>query len=91
MLLFKSKSLFLSNFINVEITFGFMPLLSKFLIEDINSFVRMGLSKNKTELCFSFSYNKLYLLPTGSEIWVTNFSLIASRGGFETCANICLK
>ena len=51
----------------------------------------IGFSKNNIELWFSFSSNKLNLLPTGSDIWVTSFSLIASNGGLETWANICLK
>ena len=63
----------------------------KFLIEAIVWLSIIGFSKNRTELCLSLSSNKLYLLPTGSDIWVTSFSLIASNGGLETCANICLK
>ena len=46
----KSKSLLLSNFIRVLITFDFMPTFFKFLMDEIVLLSIIGFSKNNIEL-----------------------------------------
>ena len=81
----------IDEIINVDIILTLILLCFIFFIAAIFSLLSRGLSINKIEPCFSDSSSRLNLFPAGTEIWVTSFYLMASKGGLETWANICLK
>ena len=75
----------------VDIKAVFIPLIFVDLTVANSLSVIIGWSILRVLQCLGVSSKILGLLPTGTALWVTNSSRMASNGGFDTCAKDCLK